>query len=59
MLSLAMNDPDNTRSKLTRGSSIARPAMGSKRLAKELTQLKEGGCPAGCALVKADDLQTW
>ena len=39
--------------------AAGRPNLGSRRLAKELTALKEKGCPAGCALVKADDLETW
>ncbi|KAM0756195.1 UBC-like protein [Meredithblackwellia eburnea MCA 4105] len=33
--------------------------IGSKRLTKELTDLHNGGVPAGCKLLKADDLETW
>ncbi|CAD6577250.1 MAG: hypothetical protein CYPHOPRED_000201 [Cyphobasidiales sp. Tagirdzhanova-0007] len=36
-----------------------RPSLSARRLAKELSGLKEAGCPAGCALVKAEDLETW
>ncbi|KAK9893884.1 UBC-like protein [Cystobasidium minutum MCA 4210] len=36
-----------------------RPGLGSKRLAKELSKLQSDGPPVGCALVKADDLETW
>lgn len=33
--------------------------IASKRLAKELNELKLNGCPTGIELIKADDLQTW
>ena len=33
--------------------------LATKRLAKELTELRASGAPAGCALLQADDLQTW
>jgi ubiquitin-conjugating enzyme E2 W len=34
-------------------------SISTKRLAKELTELKKEGCPAGITLVEADDLATW
>ncbi|EGG01820.1 uncharacterized protein MELLADRAFT_110721 [Melampsora larici-populina 98AG31] len=31
----------------------------NKRLTKELMELQNDGCPAGCSLLKADDLKEW
>lgn len=43
-----------------RSSSLELPTMiSSRRLAKELAELKGSGMPEGCALLRADDLETW
>ncbi|GAA96347.1 uncharacterized protein L969DRAFT_95466 [Mixia osmundae IAM 14324] len=31
----------------------------TKRLTKELTDLRNGSCPAGCGLISTEDLQEW
>lgn len=33
--------------------------IASKRLGKELNDLRSGGLPEGCKIVQAEDLQTW
>ncbi|CAO1635713.1 unnamed protein product [Parajaminaea phylloscopi] len=33
--------------------------IASKRLGKELNDLRGGGLPQGCTIIQADDLQTW
>lgn len=33
--------------------------IASKRLAKELSDLRSGALPTGCTILQADDLQTW
>ncbi|KAA1107199.1 hypothetical protein PGT21_005715 [Puccinia graminis f. sp. tritici] len=33
--------------------------ISTKRLTKELSDLQDGGCPVGCALIQADDLVEW
>jgi len=40
-------------------TAAGRSGLGARRLAKELQTLKEKGVPAGCSLVKAEDLETW
>lgn len=34
-------------------------SISSRRLAKELGSIQEGGCPEGIKLLQADDLKTW
>lgn len=34
-------------------------AISSKRLAKELKELKDSKCPVGIVLVEGEDLKTW
>lgn len=33
--------------------------IATKRLTKELTELRSSGCPVGCRIIRADDLETW